>query len=207
MATIASGKLVYAGNIGGDETTVLTGVKETNSQTFKKGNLVYIDSNGTIAVTGVTATSNVGLAGAVGTDDRLRVDGYIAGTGGAVPTRKILGNALKDATNTTTANIEIPVQVMRNNDLYEVNLVTGQVADADPAGMNLVLAATHLGAFVSLIYNTTNQRIYATVTTGATSYAGTVYRIGLGGGRGIIGDTNARVHVLLRQDIVFASGN
>lgn len=214
MATIASGVLKYIGNLGGDETTVLTGIKETNSQTFKKGQLVYLDSNGTIAVTGTAASSATGLNGAVGTDDELRMDGYlgeVGTTGFVTPARKILGIALKDATNTTTANIEIPVQVLRNNDILEGNLVTGIVGDQDPAGMNLVLAATHLGNLVSLLYNTTNNRIYFTVTTTVvaatkTTIFGTVWQIGLGGGRGAIGDTNARVRVLIRSDVLLAGG-
>lgn len=214
MATIASGILKYIGNIGGDETTVLTGVKETNSQTFKKGMLVYLDSNGTIAVTGTAATSSTGLVGAVGTADQVAMEGYlgVVGTAGfATPARKILGIALKDATNTTTSNIEIPVQMLRNNDILEGNLVTGAVGDQDPAGMNLVLSATHRGALVSMLLNTTNNRIYFTVTNAVTAASkttifGTVFQIDLGGGRGFIGDTNARVRVLVRSDVFLSGG-
>jgi len=78
--------------VPGSVPSVLYGVLEANSQTFKAGCLVYITS-GTVAV---------------------------AAEGGP-----IAGIALKDATNVTSGNVEIPILVAYPGTEWEINVSNG----------------------------------------------------------------------------------
>jgi hypothetical protein len=93
MAAISNSPLApYVVPRGNEVPAIEYGHKEANSQSFKAGNFVYLNSG---AVT---------LCG-----------------GGDVP---IYGIALKDATNVTSGNIEIPIQVIDTGDTVSITVAT-----------------------------------------------------------------------------------
>lgn len=188
MATIALGALSYVGNVNGAATQVQTGLKEANSQSFKRGELVNI-VNG--AVQRPASTALVGSG-----DETLDISDHIATT--ANPTEhQISGIALRDATNVTSGNVEVHVQLLRSGDIVEGNLISG--TDGDNPG-NVVSALADVGDAVSIVFDGTNNKWYFSTTT--AECVGYIYRNNLAGGRGVIGDTNARVHVVLRGSIL-----
>jgi hypothetical protein len=191
MATIALGNLSYVGNTNGVATQVLTTAKEANSQTFKKGQFVTFDGAGAIKAL------DAGAFVTAGTDDSIDISDHVSVTA-ATTEEKILGLALKDATNVTSGNIVIPVQLLRAGDILEGNLVTG--VDGTSLG-TIALAANQLGDPVSCVQADTTDA-YHFSTTVAEEF-GRILRIPDGAGRGVIGDLNARVHVTVRGDIWF----
>lgn len=79
--------------------------KEANSQTFKATQPVYLNASGD-ALTAVAS------------------DGVV-----------LLGFACKDATNVTSANTTIPVNVVRPGDEYEIDVYQGSTIDAATTAM------------------------------------------------------------------------
>ena len=87
-------------NSGGDMLPeMIHSLLEANSQTFKKGQLVYSNAG---AITAVDSTS---IAAAV-----------------------VLGVAQKDATNVTSGNIAIPVQLIKPSDIVRMHISSSGTA-------------------------------------------------------------------------------
>lgn len=191
MATIALGRLSYVGNVNGVGTQILSNIKEANSQTFKRGEPVTFDGSGAIKAVDAAALVNAG------TDDSLDISDHTSISAATVE-EKIVGIALRDASNVTSGNLEIPVQMLRGGDILEGNLVTGILG----SGLGSVaLALAHVGDAVSLVKSSTTGLWHFTTT--AAEEVGRIFRANLDGGRGVFGDTNARVHVIIRNDILF----
>jgi len=94
MAAISNSPLApYVVPRGNEVPTIEYGHLEANSQTFKAGNFVYLNSG---AVT-------------------LSADGDVP----------VYGIALKDATNVTSGNIEIPIQVIDTGDTVSITVASG----------------------------------------------------------------------------------
>lgn len=194
MATIANGILKYVANTYGAATQVLEGVKEANSQAFKKGDLVCYDGAGALRALAATAFVNDG------TDDSLDISDHVS-VSAATTEPKIVGIALRDASNVTSGNLVIPVQMLRAGDVVEGNLMVGIDGGAltdSTAALNM------LGDPVSLIQRDTAATNYVFSTTTAEEF-GRILRLNLSGGRGAVGDLNWRVHVIVRGDIWFLS--
>lgn len=181
MSTITKGKAVYAGSLY-DAGAPLLDCIEAASQSFKKGELVQINaSSGKAELPTVVAT------------DLLDISTVIAAGNSA----RIVGIAVKDASGVTNAPIQ--VQVVRPGDLLEMTLVQGT---ASP-GTDHVSAQADFGCTVGLLRNSTAKEWYA--TTDITEPCGKVYRLGIGGGRGVIGDTNIRALILLTPSMLHAA--
>ena len=167
---------------------------EAASQDFMRGEFVITDADGRIA--------EAAIIGAEGTDDSIDLAPLLLATDAGLPI-KLLGIAAEDASGTTGANVH--VEVLRSGDILEMNLI--QALKGDAANItDHTLATTDLFAAVNLVRDFTAgyKRYYA--TTSVTEAIGKILKIGLGGGRGIITDVNARVHVVLRDDILFTAG-
>lgn len=100
MASYKGFTFVSALNQGGPE--IVSGLKEANSQSFKAGALVYV-SSGTVTV---LADGGSGVGTQMNTDLHL------------------CGIALKDATNVSSGNIEIPFIKIRPGDMFEAWVYT-----------------------------------------------------------------------------------
>ena len=99
MAAISNSPLApYVVPRGNEVPTIEYGHLEANSQTFKAGNFVYLNSG---AVT-------------------LSADGDVP----------VYGIALKDATNVTSGNIEIPIQVIDTGDTVSITVASGDTPQA-----------------------------------------------------------------------------
>lgn len=196
MATIATGTFSYAGNLYGTAGSQIITRLEANSQQFKKGALVGLTSN-TVDI--IDTVQGAGV-------DCLDISAFetTAGANPSAAPKKVLGIALRAATNVTSGNVSIPVQILRPGDLVEGNLFDGTDGDGPPAGGDYVSAATDVGAPVCILYDATNFRHYFTITMpGTPEVAGWVFQNDLDGGRGVIGDTNARVRVVINSRILF----
>lgn len=189
MATIALGNMSYAGNVNGVATQILSGRLEANSQTFKRGQFVVFDGAGAIRAPAATAFVNDG------TDDSIDISDHIS-ISAATTEPKLIGLALRDASNVTSGNLEIPVQMLRAGDILEANLVTG--IDGTSLG-SVALAANQVGDPVSCVQDDNLQYRFSTTTA---EEFGRIYRLAIDGGRGVIGDTNGRVHVVVRNDLL-----
>lgn len=102
MAYYSNPQFLRSANQGGP---LVRKYKEANSQTFKAGQPVYLNSSGD-ALTAVES------------------DGVV-----------LLGIAKSDATNVTSGHSLIPVEVIRPGDEYEIDVYTGGSVDAATTAM------------------------------------------------------------------------
>jgi hypothetical protein len=115
MATLTRHNPVWFGNTLNATCPLLAGgpeyphFKETASQVFKKGDLIYLDTNGTIALATINGSN--------------QSDGFLCGV------------AKKNATGTTGA--EIHFHVIRPDDLWVMNVMHGTAALAVTAQTQL----------------------------------------------------------------------
>jgi len=95
-ALLSNPRFAHAANQGGP---LMRSFKEASSQTFKSGQLVYLDSSGT-ALTAMADAENV-----------------------------CLGIAKADAINVTTGHSYIPVEIIRPGDELEIDVYLGGADD------------------------------------------------------------------------------
>lgn len=195
MATIATGTFSFAGNVYGTAGSQIITRKEANTQQFKRGALVGLASN---LVEIIDTVQGAGV-------DALDVSAFetSAGANPSAAPKKIVGIALRAATNVSSGNVDIPIQILRPGDLIEGNLFDGTDGDGPPAGGDYVSVAGDVGSPVTILFDATNFRHYFSITQpGTPEVAGWVFQNDLGGGRGFIGDTNARVRVVINSRLL-----
>lgn len=180
MSTIAKGKLIWAGSLYDSGAPVKT-YPEAAAQSFKKGEIVAVNTaTGRVAIPAVVgALLDISTVIDVGNSDR------------------ILGLALRDASGVT--GTAIPVQIIRPGDILEGNLVQGT---ASP-GTDHTLVAADKGCTVGLLRDSSAKQWYP--STDITEPCGKVIDVAYGGGRGVLGDTNARVQFVLTPSMLLVA--
>jgi hypothetical protein len=114
---------------GGAIPRIIFGAKEANSQSFKAGQLVYLNSGA------VTVVADGGTA--------------------------VMGIAMKDATNVSSGNIEIPIMVIEPGDsiiarIYNSNTSAHVLSSSPVQGVNYGIVSVSNVTYVNY-YNTTND--------------------------------------------------
>lgn len=186
--------MVHRGNIGPSGAAMLVigdsvnnvGLREANSQVYKKGELLQRNSSGAI----IRCATIIG-----GGNDKLDASAVAVGKD-----TKVMGIALKDGSNVTSGNPIAPFAWLKPGDIIEGNLVDGSDGDA-PTGY--VALATDIGRMVAIVFDATRSQWYFTVNAGEEcamvySFLGTPGNTDTGG----IGDTNARVSCAITSDIL-----
>lgn len=173
MATIAKGKAIWGGSVY-DSGAPTKDWPEAAAQSFKRGEILAVNvATGRVAIPAIVATDllDISTVIAVGNSDR------------------IAGLATKDASGVTGTTHQ--VQLIRPGDFLEMTLVQGT---ASP-GTDHVSVQADIGATVGLLRDSAAKSWYA--TTDVTEPSGKIIGGGYGGGRGVIGDTNIRVQVVI----------
>jgi hypothetical protein len=178
-------------NSGGMEQWVSEDFQNKSGETFKRGELLFLDA--TPELIKVPTTSLVG-------DAAHKQFDVSEALGAAARLLKLFGIAMKDAP--ATGQITIPVFVLKPGSLVEANLVTG--TDGNPP-TTLVSLVAHKGVACGILHDGTNNRWY--FTAAAAEKCVEIVKIGIGitgdalSGGGI-GDSNVRAQGIIHPDVI-----